>query len=275
MLQNIRHLKFDFQQSLKFTSYASELSEKRIRLHQTNESVVHQVRFVLKCLVEIRQLAAAKLSEKKVDPWELDSDQSGLNQSKSTESSSTQKPFRMAILLSDIFPETNEALCCAILHNLLWENVSETQLLSLNQIEIISRRTDLHDRVLPPKYASIKVSWNFTDPNYISQFDFVVLACTSMHAPMVTELFAQQCCPQTIMMPVVSGVLMARLRSLLKSELVIQPRFDRSQNKGSECQNVYTGFDSQVGNSGHDDCCRKTRDPRPRSTYSSVYKLLS
>lgn len=184
--------------------HAPDLISKRIKYHLQQESIVYQVRWIIEKLYLTRLLAAQHMSgptnqNPKIKP--LDS------------------PLKLGILLHDLFPESSENLCWAMLDHLFHD-----QLISMDQIEIISRRKDLQS-YSPIDFKSIKVSWDFDNPEYIHGFDLIVICGTSMNVPMLKDLFSNQNMYQTIVIMTIPGILPKRIQSILDSELVVMCNF--------------------------------------------------
>lgn len=199
MLPTTLDLNFE---TLALSQHAPDLESKRIKFHLQQESIVFQVRWMTEKLIFTRQLAAR-------------SGQTNLND----KIKRIDSPLKVGILLHDIFPESSENLCWAILNHLFYGD-----LLIMDQIEIISRRKDL-SKFAPPQFEKLHVSWNFTNPDYIQSFDLIVICGSSMNVPMLQELFSNQNLYQTIVMMTIPGILMQRIQSILKSELVVMCNF--------------------------------------------------
>jgi hypothetical protein len=168
------------------------------------ESIVTQVRWMIEKLILTRQLAMQHLS-------------GSINQNSKIKS--LDSPLKLAILLYDIFPESSENFCWALLDHLFHD-----KLLLMDQVEIISRRKDLKEHA-PLDFQKVKVSWDFQNPDYIHGFDLVVICGTSMNVPMLQELFSNQNLYQTFAMMAVPGILLQRIQSILNSELVVMCNF--------------------------------------------------
>ena len=217
MLLPLVNLDFNFRNSLKFTSFQEELASKRINFHSLSDSTIQQVLQVLKILKDTRSIAEYKLGEKKqVDPWQMESIESEDKPAQAT--SKLGKPLKLGILLPDIFPESSETWVYALLHSL-------KDILAFDQIELISRRVVVDKLKTPKEFETIPSSWNFTNPSYIDQFDLVVIVCQSMYAYMLEEIFKVQECPLTLVMPCFTGIPLQKLTTMLKSDLIILPKF--------------------------------------------------
>jgi hypothetical protein len=222
MLRNLENIELGTGATRNFTSYTDELVSKRVRFHQQNESVLYQSEFLITVLQDIRDATKSNLLDRKREPWELENSQN-TDSTKHENPSNSQLPpqlnrsFSLGILLYDIFPETSETLACALL-----EHITKAPLnLPVKQIKIISRRKDFAQQVLPAKFEGATVMWNFKDPNFIAQFDMVIVIGLSMHVPMLNELFSNQKCPLTVFLTSPQGAVLQRLQNVLHSELVI------------------------------------------------------
>lgn len=202
MLDSTLDLHFD---TPDLSQHAPDLISKRINFHLQQESTVYQVRWIIEKLVLTRQLASQHMS--------------GLPQNQKIKT--LDAPLKVGILLHDLFPESSENLCWAMLNHLLYD-----KLLSIDQIEIISRKKDL-PKYAPCEFQKVKVTWNFQDLNYIHAFDLVVVCGTCMNVPMLKDLFSNQNLYQTIIVMTIAGVLLKRIQSILDSELVIMCNFSK------------------------------------------------
>lgn len=225
MLDSIKNLSFDFSKSLHTPRFKQDLALKRLQFHSMNESVIYQVRFLVNSLLQTREIAKSKVNEKNQDVIETavsSMDSMALDttadEKKLAGRLSLVRTFRLGILLPDIFPDTSETFTFSLVDAI-------SSLVTLDQIEIISRRADLDTLQFPPKYNKVKSSWNFTDPKYMAQFDMVVIICIPLYAPMLEELLKNQQCPLTIMFPTMFGLTYQRLSNILKSDMILQPEF--------------------------------------------------
>jgi hypothetical protein len=201
MLDTTLDLKFE---TPDLSQHAPDLISKRIKFHLQQESIIYQVRWMIEKLILTRQLAMQHMS-------------GSINQNSKIKP--LDSPLKLAIVLYDIFPDSSENFCWALLDHLF-----QDKLLLMDQVEIISRKKDLQ-KLAPTDFQNVRVSWDFQNPDYIHGFDLIVICGTNMNVPMLQHLFSNQNLYQTFVMMTIPGILLQRIKSILNSELVVMCNF--------------------------------------------------
>lgn len=233
MLSSVQSLNFSFASSLASFATPKEIAEYaslRNAWHKRQEALIYQIAWSVKILLKVRETAKAILEAPKTtnefgEP--LTESNSSLDENAAPILDRLSRPFNLGILLVDIIPETSETWIWALLQFL----ITDKQLLTLKQIKVYSRRPKVDfDVSVPNAFKNITVSWTLCD---IPTSDLLITNCLGMHHTLLDEIFAKMECPFTLMFPTTPGLTLARLVSLFKTDLVIMPRVDSSNDKSS------------------------------------------
>ena len=132
--------------------------------------------------------------------------------------SALERPIRWAIMITDLFPETNE-LACSLLLRLLKEH-------PIGQQPVLMSRRPTLNGFLAGFPDPIEMG-NWQSPDTFSSFDFILIYSNTMHLPLVHEIASvQRNYAKTVFMLSSGCVTVQRATGILKSPLVIVPSLD-------------------------------------------------
>ncbi|ORY48528.1 hypothetical protein BCR33DRAFT_695729 [Rhizoclosmatium globosum] len=137
--------------------------------------------------------------------------------------------FKIGIILSDILPETGEFDCKMVVHGLLSALSDDGPSFSGNQIVILGRRDDLSEWV-NRKFPGVQIvhEWE-RNVKITANLSFIVLLGSAMHLTLIEEQLRGHDMSKTVLMPVLMGISVTRISTLLKSTMIITPNFNSEE----------------------------------------------
>ncbi|KAJ3109797.1 hypothetical protein HDU97_000027 [Phlyctochytrium planicorne] len=243
----------DFQKPFDVSAPKEDLSSKRLIYHRSQESIRNQILYTI---AKFKQLHSKLIDYSKKDALRSakpeiiikpDSAKERVSTkcdaAKDTGSSATaassnesavnlHRKFQVALVTSDILPETGEYMAKLLIDSLICRGKDPKPYhLQPNQILVLGRRPDIINTFTGEYGVNIKADWE-EDPAALVGVSLVVVLCSSMHITLVQEQLQYQDLNRIVIFAAIRGVLHQRLCSLFKTEKVLLPTFDFANTGG-------------------------------------------
>ncbi|KAJ3213320.1 hypothetical protein HDU67_003039 [Dinochytrium kinnereticum] len=198
----------DFPLALSSSTVLDDLSSLRLAYHRNLEATRTQILFTA---VHLKRLHA---------------------RIKEISSSSIVHPkFQVAIITSDVLPETGEYISKLLIDALVAPGNGGTEgVVKPDHILVMGRRGDVGNAFSGSVVS--KPEWE-EDPNALAGVSMVILVCSSMHLALVEEQIRSQDLSRIVLFACIQGVLHRRLCTLLKTENVLIPDIDFAMSFGN------------------------------------------